>query len=56
MQGGFLVWTRYHIYDRVSLNNHLGSLAQNRESYYISCWQLYVKKYSMCGNDTEVTE
>ncbi len=31
----------YDINDRVSLNNHLGSLAQNRESYYISCWQLY---------------
>lgn len=31
----------YDISDRVSLNNHLGSLAQNRESYYISCWHLY---------------
>ena len=31
----------YDINDRVSLNNHLGSLAQNRESYYISCWHLY---------------
>jgi hypothetical protein len=31
----------YGIKDRVSLNNHLGSLAQNRESYYISCWHLY---------------
>jgi hypothetical protein len=31
----------YNINDRVSLNNHLGSLAQNRESYYISCWHLY---------------
>jgi len=31
----------YDINDRVRLNNHLGSLAQNRESYYISCWQLH---------------
>jgi hypothetical protein len=31
----------YDIHDRVSLNNHLGSLAQHRESYYISCWYLY---------------
>ena len=31
----------YDINDRVSLNHHLGSLAQNRESYYISCWHLY---------------
>jgi hypothetical protein len=31
----------YYIHDRVSLNNHLGSLAQHRESYYISCWYLY---------------
>lgn len=31
----------YDIRDRVSLNNHLGSLAQHRESYYISCWYLY---------------
>jgi hypothetical protein len=31
----------YDINDRVSLNNHLGFLAQNRESYYISCWHLY---------------
>lgn len=30
----------YDINDRVSLNNHLGFLAQNRESYYITCWQL----------------
>src|SRR5690348_15085950 len=30
----------YDINDRVSLNHHLGSLAQNRESYYISCWHL----------------
>ncbi len=31
----------YDIRDRASLNNHLGSLAQHRESCYISCWYLY---------------
>jgi len=31
----------YNISDRVALNNHLGSLAQHRESYYMSCWHLY---------------
>jgi len=31
----------FDINDRVSLNNHLGSLAQHRESYYINCWHLY---------------
>jgi hypothetical protein len=31
----------YDINDCVSLNNHLGFLAQNREFYYITCWQLY---------------
>lgn len=31
----------YDINDRVRLNDHLGFLAQNRESYYISCWHLY---------------
>ena len=31
----------YDIADRVSLNNHLGSLAQHREAYYISCWHLF---------------
>lgn len=30
----------YDINDHVNLNNHLGFLAQNRECYYISCWQL----------------
>ena len=30
----------YHIRDRAELNHHLGSLAQHRESYYISCWEL----------------
>ena len=31
----------YDIRDRSELNHHLGSLAQHRESYYISCWYLY---------------
>jgi hypothetical protein len=31
----------YDIRDRAELNHHLGSLAQHRESYYISCWYLY---------------
>lgn len=31
----------YDINDRVALNNHLGSLAQHRESYYVSCWHLF---------------
>lgn len=31
----------YDIKDRVSLNNHLGSLAQHRECYYITCWHLF---------------
>lgn len=31
----------YAINDRVALNNHLGSLAQHRESYYVSCWHLF---------------
>lgn len=31
----------YDINDCVSLNNHLGFLAQNRESYFINCWHLY---------------
>jgi len=31
----------YDVNDRVKLKNHLGFLAQNRESYYISCWHLY---------------
>lgn len=31
----------YDIRDRENLNHHLGSLAQHRESYYISCWYLY---------------
>jgi len=31
----------YDVRDRSELNHHLGSLAQHRESYYISCWYLY---------------
>src|SRR4051812_41114792 len=31
----------YDIKDREDLNNHLGSLAQHRESYYISSWYLF---------------
>jgi hypothetical protein len=31
----------YDIKDQVSLNNHMGSLAQHRECYYISCWHLF---------------
>jgi hypothetical protein len=31
----------YDLNDRAQLNNHLGFLAQNRESYYISCWHLH---------------
>jgi hypothetical protein len=31
----------YDIGDRAKLNNHLGSLAQHRESYYVSCWYLF---------------
>ena len=33
----------YDITDRVKLNNHLGSLAQTREAFYISCWYLYAE-------------
>jgi hypothetical protein len=31
----------YDIKDQVSLNHHMGSLAQHRECYYISCWHLF---------------
>src|ERR1700733_7678392 len=31
----------YDIKDRASLNHHIGSLAQHRECYYISCWHLF---------------
>jgi len=33
----------YDIIDRAKLNNHLGSLAQDREAFYISCWYLYAE-------------
>jgi hypothetical protein len=33
----------YDITDRVKLNNHLGSLAQHREAFYLSCWYLYAE-------------
>src|ERR1700680_1919977 len=38
----------YDIKDQVSLNNHMGSLAQHRECYYISCWHLFrqVSRYA----------
>lgn len=31
----------YDIKDQRALNNHLGSLAQHREMYFISCWYLF---------------
>jgi len=31
----------YDIRDRRDLDHHLGSMAQHRESYYISCWHLF---------------
>lgn len=31
----------YDINDRFTLNNHLGSSAQAREAFYISCWYLH---------------
>ncbi len=45
----------YDIKDLVSLNHHLGSLAQDRESYYISCWHLFrkeeLKMWQQYGHD-----
>ena len=38
---GVLGLDRYDIADNVKLNNHLGSIAQHREAFYISCWYLY---------------
>lgn len=29
------------LYDRQKLNHHIGSIAQFRESFYISCWHLF---------------
>ncbi|MGO9013096.1 MAG: hypothetical protein ACLQPN_23610 [Bryobacteraceae bacterium] len=34
----------YDIKDQVALNDHLGSLAQSRQMYFISCWQLFQKE------------
>ena len=45
----------YDIRDRAELNHHLGSLAQHRESYYISCWYCTGRKRSTCGNSTAMT-
>ena len=39
-----LVLDPYDIKDQVALNNHLGSLAQSREMYFITCWQLFRKE------------
>jgi hypothetical protein len=33
----------HDVSDRPALNNHLGSLAQDREAFYISCWYLYAQ-------------
>ena len=33
----------FNIDHRSHLNNHLGSLAQHRESYYVNCWYLYAQ-------------
>jgi len=34
----------YDIKDRVALNDHIGQLAQARETYFITCWYLYDKE------------
>ena len=34
----------YDIKDEVALNHHLGSLAQTREMYFISCWYRFQKE------------
>jgi hypothetical protein len=39
----------YDIKDRASLNHHMGSLAQHRECYYISCWHLFRRKKGHAG-------
>jgi hypothetical protein len=31
----------YNVADQIKLNHDLGSLAQHRRSYYVSCWYLY---------------
>lgn len=38
---GVLGLNPYDLRDRAAFNCHLGSLAQHRESYYISCWHLF---------------
>jgi hypothetical protein len=40
LAGGARKLDRDDIHDRVSLSNHLGALAQHRESHHISCWCL----------------
>src|SRR6476660_1383195 len=45
----------YDIKDRASLNHHLGSLAQHRECYYISCWHLFRRSSSACWSNTAMT-
>jgi len=37
----FLRLDPYDIRDELALNNHLGSLAQSREMYFITCWYLF---------------
>ena len=45
----------YDIKDQVALNNHLGSLAQSREMFFISCWYLFKHEdlaiWEMYGHD-----
>jgi hypothetical protein len=36
--------TPYDVKDEVALNHHLGSLAQSREMYFITCWYLYQRE------------
>jgi hypothetical protein len=35
---------RVDLKDRIQINNHLGSLAQSRETHYITCWYLFDKE------------
>jgi hypothetical protein len=43
------------LHDRQTLNHHIGSIAQFRESYYINCWHLFrnetVKMWKEYGED-----
>jgi hypothetical protein len=45
----------WDIHDRMKLNNHLGSLAQDREMHYITCWYLFdqetLKMWEGYGHD-----